>query len=79
MYLRLNLLLKQPKQLNPSGSSMNNGIQVILIGDFEDRVRQSIEKQGFKVDAITGNDPAVMAKQLDDYYAKASGGSYPRE
>lgn len=69
--------LQELKRLSPKGSDQNQGIQVILIGDFSEKVRTTLEKEGFKVDQIKGKDPAVMAKDVDSYYAKASGNQYP--
>ncbi|TCS94987.1 cell wall-binding repeat-containing protein [Hazenella coriacea] len=69
--------LQEIKRLNPTGSKMNKGIQVILIGDFANTVRQQLENQGLKVDQIKGTEPASMAKEIDAYYAKASGGKFP--
>jgi len=65
--------LNEIKRLNPLGSKTNNGVQVILVGDFSDRVRSQLEREGWKVDVVSGNDPTEMAKKLDAYYAKTSG------
>jgi len=65
--------LKEIKRLNPLGSKANNGVQVILVGDFSDRVRSQLEREGWKVDAVSGKDPAEMAGKLDAYYADVSG------
>lgn len=69
--------LKEIQRLKPMGSPSNNGIQVILIGDFSLKVKQQLKEKGFKVDNITGNEPTQMANKLDAYYAKASGGKFP--
>jgi hypothetical protein len=70
--------MNELKRLNPIGSPMNKNIQVILVGDFANNVRQSLEEQRFKVDSIPGTEPAELAKKLDAYYAKTSGGTFPQ-
>ncbi|WP_051271260.1 ArsR family transcriptional regulator [Shimazuella kribbensis] len=69
--------LQELQRLKPTGSKMNKGVQVILVGDFADSVREQLEKQGWKVDQIKGNEPAQMANEFDAYYAKVSGGKFP--
>ncbi|RAL22716.1 cell wall-binding repeat-containing protein [Thermoflavimicrobium daqui] len=69
--------LQEIQRLNPTGSKMNQGVQVILIGDFANKVRQQLEKHGWKVDQIKGTEPAQIAKEIDAYYAKNSGGKFP--
>ncbi|MDA8353153.1 MAG: cell wall-binding repeat-containing protein [Firmicutes bacterium] len=61
------------KRLNPKGSKKNQGIQVVLTGDFSDGVGKQLEDEGLKVDAVQGKNPADTAAEVDAYYAKASG------
>ncbi|TCW40604.1 hypothetical protein EDC32_101250 [Laceyella sacchari] len=69
--------MKEIQRLKPLGSPANDGVQVILIGDFATNVKQQLVEKGFKVDSIAGNEPAQMANKLDAYYAEASGGKLP--
>lgn len=68
--------LEEIKRLNPKGPTENNGVQVILVGEFEDKVMQQVDDLGFKADNITAANPYDYAKQIDAYYAEAAG-SYP--
>lgn len=61
------------KRLNPKGSEKNQGIQVLLTGDFSDDVRKQLVDEGMKVDTVKGKNPADTAANVDAYYAKASG------
>jgi hypothetical protein len=70
--------LDEIKRLQPAGSSMNQGTQVIMIGSFAPKAKKQITDAGYKVDVIHGEDPAEMARQLDAYYAKVNGGEYPK-
>ncbi|MGG2196877.1 cell wall-binding repeat-containing protein [Paenibacillus validus] len=65
------------KRLNPVGSTLNNGTQVILVGNLDQNVEQEIKGMGFKIDWIKGEGPAAIAKTVDDYYARISQG-YPQ-
>jgi len=70
------ITLDELKRLNPKGSIENNGVQVILVGEFNNKSVQQIEELGFKVDTIIASNPYDYAKQIDAYYAEAAG-SYP--
>lgn len=67
--------LDEIKRLQPAGSSMNQGTQVIMIGSFAPKAKKQITDAGYKVDVIHGEDPAEMVRQLDAYYAKVNGES----
>lgn len=69
--------VKELQRLKPMGSSSNEGVQVILVGDFSEEVTKKLKTLGLKVDAITGSEPAEMAKKIDAYYANASDGKLP--
>lgn len=68
--------MNELKRLKPSGAKENDGVQVIFVGKFDDSVRNQVEELGYKTDSIAAGNPYDYAKQIDDYYAKASG-SYP--
>lgn len=65
--------LDELKRLNPKGSKKNQGIQVVLTGNFSDNVRKQLVDEGLKVDTVKGNNPADTAAKVDAYYAEASG------
>lgn len=71
------MTLKELQRLKPIGSSSNQGVQVVLIGDFSENVQKTIEDIGLKVDKVAGNEPSEMAQKIDAYYAKANDGKLP--
>ncbi|SHF00856.1 hypothetical protein SAMN05444392_10649 [Seinonella peptonophila] len=81
LYAKKDQLPKMTKselqRLKPIGSPMNNQVQVILLGNFDQKLKKEVESMGYKVDLIAGNEPMEMAKNVDAYYAKASGGKLP--
>lgn len=66
--------LNELKRLKPTGAKMNNGIQVVLVGNFDQRVEDQVKGIGLKTDKITGGNPAAVAKAIDAYYADITGG-----
>jgi len=70
------ITLNELKRLNPKGAEMNNGIQVVLVGNLDKRVEDQAKELGFKTDKVTGENPAAVAKAIDAYYAKITKG-YP--
>lgn len=58
------------KRLNPTGS--NNGVQVVIVGNIDQKVEAQVKSLGFKTDKITGGNPAAIAKAIDAYYTKVS-------
>lgn len=64
--------LNELKRLNPKGVEMNNGIQVILVGNLDPKVEEQVKRLGFKTDKIEGSNPAAVAKEFDAYYAKVA-------
>lgn len=65
--------INEIKRLNPIGTKENQGIQVIIVGDLEQKVEEQIQSLGFKTDRIRANNPADYAKAIDAYYARAAG------
>ncbi|WP_338453404.1 cell wall-binding repeat-containing protein [Niallia oryzisoli] len=65
-------VLNEIKRLNPIGNT--NGTQVMVMGDVSDVVLSQLTD--YKVERITGENPADFAKNIDEAYAKVSGG-YP--
>ncbi|MBP1989655.1 cell wall-binding repeat-containing protein [Paenibacillus eucommiae] len=65
--------LNELKRLKPKGVDMNNGIQVVIVGDLDQEVEDQIKALGLKTDKITGGNPAAVAKAIDAYYAKVTG------
>jgi hypothetical protein len=61
------------ERLQPTGVESNNGVQVILVGDLGQQVKDQAEELGFKLDIVTGGNPADLAQAIDDYYAKVAG------
>lgn len=64
--------LNEIKRLKPKGSQANNGVQVIMVGNFSNKVVKELRDQNLKVDTITGKDPVNMAQKIDAYYANVS-------
>lgn len=63
--------MKEIKRLAPKG--IDKGVQVVVIGDVSDDLRKQVEKSGFKVETIAGDNPASIAKAVDTYYADLVG------
>lgn len=61
------------KRLQPKGVEINNGVQVILVGDLDQKVEDQAEDLGFKIDKVTGDNPAALAKAIDAYYTNLAG------
>ncbi|WP_151734013.1 cell wall-binding repeat-containing protein [Paenibacillus tengchongensis] len=61
------------KRLKPLGAESNGGVQAVLVGPVPDGVEAELEKLDLKVDVITGDDPAEIARNIDAYYAAVSG------
>ncbi|WP_243767560.1 cell wall-binding repeat-containing protein [Paenibacillus agricola] len=64
--------LNELKRLKPKGVDMNNGVQVIIVGDFDQKVEDQVKEVGLKLDKITGGNAAAIAKQVDAYYTKVA-------
>ncbi|MEK8131576.1 cell wall-binding repeat-containing protein [Paenibacillus filicis] len=64
--------LRELKRLQPKGVPENNGVQVILVGEFTEAVQAQLK--GYKLDRVTGSNPAALARNIDAYYAKTAGG-----
>ncbi|XID93789.1 cell wall-binding repeat-containing protein [Paenibacillaceae bacterium WGS1546] len=60
--------LNELKRLKPMGVDMNNGTQVILVGDLDPKVEEQVKALGYKTDKIAGGNPAAVAKAVDAYY-----------
>ncbi|MDF2815434.1 MAG: hypothetical protein K0Q81_1634, partial [Paenibacillus sp.] len=69
--------LDELKRLKPKGVDMNNGIQVVLVGDLGQKVEDQIKALGLKTDKIAGGNPAAVAKAIDGYYALITGENPP--
>lgn len=65
-------VLNEIKRLNPIGNS--NGTQVMIMGEVSDSVKGQLSD--YKMEQIKGENPAAFAKNIDEAYAKVSGG-YP--
>lgn len=61
--------LNELKRLKPKGAESNNGVQVILVGNLDQRVEDQVKEIGLKPDRIAGGSPAAVAKAVDAYYA----------
>lgn len=61
------------KRLKPTGSKSNDGIQVIMVGKFSDKVEEQLKDLDYKIDTIEGDQPAAVAEAIDAYYTKVSG------
>ncbi|MCH1638859.1 cell wall-binding repeat-containing protein [Paenibacillus barengoltzii] len=61
------------KRLKPKGVESNGGVQVILVGNFDQQVEDQVKELGFKTDKLTADNPAALAKAIDAYYAKVAG------
>lgn len=61
------------KRLKPKGVESNRGVQVILVGDLDEKVAEQAKELGFKTDSVTADTPAALAKAIDNYYAKVAG------
>ncbi|WP_205672137.1 cell wall-binding repeat-containing protein [Ammoniphilus sp. YIM 78166] len=66
------ITLNEIKRLNPTGAQENQGIQVILVGEFDNQVQEQLETLGFKTDHLQASSPADYGKVIDTYYAKAA-------
>ncbi|MEX2104701.1 MAG: cell wall-binding repeat-containing protein [Bacilli bacterium] len=64
--------LNELKRLKPKGVEMNKGIQVILVGNFEQKVEDQVNELGLKTDKIAGGNPAEVVKAVDAYYANVA-------
>ncbi|MCQ6559841.1 cell wall-binding repeat-containing protein [Paenibacillus mendelii] len=64
--------LNELKRLKPTGVDMNNGVQVVLVGDLDQKVEVEVKGLGLKTDRITGGNPAAVAQAIDAYYAKVT-------
>lgn len=62
--------LHEIKRLQPAGVPSNQGVQVILVGEFDEAAEKQLS--GYKLDKIKGATPAEMAKNIDAYYVKAA-------
>ncbi|GGH21831.1 cell wall-binding repeat-containing protein [Paenibacillus segetis] len=60
-------------RLQPKGVEINNGVQVILVGDLDQKVEDQAKDLGFKIDKVTGDNPAALAKAIDAYYTNLAG------
>ncbi|GGG24350.1 cell wall-binding repeat-containing protein [Paenibacillus abyssi] len=60
-------------RLRPKGVEMNDGIQVMLVGDLDQAVEEQAIEMGFKTDKITADNPAALAKEVDAYYSEVTG------
>lgn len=65
--------LNEIKRLQPQGLMSNQGTQAVLVGAFDAKVLEQLNGLNIKTDAITGAHAADIAKNIDEYYAKASG------
>ncbi|MDF2719518.1 MAG: hypothetical protein K0R28_6443 [Paenibacillus sp.] len=65
--------INELKRLKPKGVDMNNGVQVVLVGDLDRKVEEQVKALGLKTDKIAGGSPAAAAKAIDAYYAKVTG------
>ncbi|KAA9012556.1 cell wall-binding repeat-containing protein [Niallia endozanthoxylica] len=65
-------ILHEINRLNPIGNT--NGTQVMVMGEVSEAVLSQLSD--YKVERITGENPADFAKNIDDAYADVSGG-YP--
>ncbi|WP_110930275.1 cell wall-binding repeat-containing protein [Paenibacillus bouchesdurhonensis] len=61
------------KRLKPIGVEENGGVQVILVGNLDQKVEDQVKKLGFKTDKVSAGNPAALAKAIDAYYAKLAG------
>ncbi|MDQ0089117.1 putative cell wall-binding protein [Paenibacillus anaericanus] len=64
---------REIKRLQPKGVEINNGVQVILVGDLDQKVEDQAKDLGFKIDKVTGDNPAALAKAIDVYYTNLAG------
>ncbi|GAB7057094.1 MULTISPECIES: cell wall-binding repeat-containing protein [unclassified Paenibacillus] len=64
--------LNELKRLKPAGVPMNNGVQVILVGDLDPKVEEQVKELGLKTDKIAGGNHAAVAKAVDAYYANVT-------
>jgi putative cell wall-binding protein len=64
--------LNELKRLKPKGVDMNNGVQVVLVGELDQKVEDQVKGLGLKIDKIAGGNPAAVAKAIDAYYAKVT-------
>jgi hypothetical protein len=64
--------LNELKRLKPKGAESNNGVQVILVGNLDQRVEDQVKEIGLKPDRIAGGSPAAVAKAVDAYYANVA-------
>lgn len=61
------------KRLQPKGVEINNGVQVILVGVLDQKVEDQAKDLGVKIDKVTGDNPAALAKAIDAYYTNLAG------
>ncbi|AOZ92418.1 ArsR family transcriptional regulator [Paenibacillus crassostreae] len=68
-----NVTVNEMKRLQPKGVESNNGVQVILVGDLDQKIEDQAKELGYKVDKVTADNSAALAKAIDAYYAKIAG------
>lgn len=61
------------ERLKPSGIPWDGGIQVLALGGVTDSVISQVEDRGYSVRRMTETDPAVLAREVDDYLAAITG------
>lgn len=61
------------KRLQPKGVESNHGVQVIFVGDVDQKVEEQAKDLGLKTDKIYADNPAALAKEIDAYYTKLAG------
>ncbi|MCR8845569.1 cell wall-binding repeat-containing protein [Paenibacillus sp. SC116] len=64
--------LDEIKRLKPIGIGQAKE-QVIVIGGSSNKVKEQLNKAGFKASFVAGKDDAEIAEQIDTLYTKASG------
>lgn len=64
--------MNELERLKPTGAEVNQGMQVILVGDLDQKVEDQVKSKGYKTDRIKASNPADYAKAIDAYYAKVS-------
>ncbi|WP_042349745.1 cell wall-binding repeat-containing protein [Bacillus massiliigorillae] len=65
--------INEIRRLNPLGNS--EGTQVMVMGDVPSSILTAL--QSYKVENIKGANAIELASQVDDKYARVSGGEYP--
>lgn len=60
---------KELERLGPEGVTMDNNVQVYIVGNIDRRVVDEVEKLNLKTQTISASNPIKFAEVLDEYIA----------